>query len=73
MTATLRWASENVELAGQVIPRGSMVLVVLASANRDERQFANAAGLDLTRQENHHLAFGKGIHYCLCFPCAGTW
>lgn len=45
-------------------------IVVLASANRDEQQFANAAELDLMRQQNHHLAFGKGIHYCLGAPLA---
>ncbi|HVS38036.1 MAG TPA: cytochrome P450 [Gemmataceae bacterium] len=63
--ATERYAREEVTLAGTTIPRGAMMLPVLASANRDERQFANADKLDITRQPNKHIAFGQGIHFCL--------
>jgi len=38
---------------------------VVASANRDERQFENPDKLDITRDPNRHLAFCKGIHHCL--------
>jgi cytochrome P450 len=41
------------------------VVIVLASANRDETRFAHADRLDVTRTGNHHLGFGKGIHFCL--------
>ena len=47
-----------------------MVYAVIASANRDERHFANPDRLDLARQPNRHLAFGLGIHYCLGAPLA---
>jgi cytochrome P450 PksS len=47
-----------------------MVFVVLASANRDERQFDHPDTLDLTREPNRHVAFGLGMHYCLGAPLA---
>jgi cytochrome P450 len=64
-TATIRYASTDISYHGVTIPRGDQVVVVLASANRDETRFAGADRLDITRTENHHLAFGKGIHFCL--------
>nr|BBH86726.1 cytochrome P450 [Thermosporothrix sp. COM3] len=70
MTATQRWAREDMELGGQQIKRGDNVLIVLAAANHDEHEFAEPDKLDITRKENHHLAFGKGIHYCLGAPLA---
>ena len=69
-TATERYALEDVLISGATIPRGGLVYVVLASANRDERQFDNPDTLDITRQNNRHLAFGQGIHYCLGAPLA---
>ncbi|WP_245994381.1 cytochrome P450 family protein [Tengunoibacter tsumagoiensis] len=68
--ATNRWANEDFELGGKLIRRGELVVVVLASANRDEQQFSHANELDITRRENRHLAFGKGIHYCIGAPLA---
>ena len=41
-----------------------------ASANHDGTEFKNSEDLDITRKENAHLAFGKGIHYCLGAPLA---
>src|SRR5215472_483946 len=64
-TATERYARTETTVAGVTIPRGELVLAVLASANRDERQFEHADRLDLGREPNPHLAFGFGIHYCL--------
>lgn len=65
MFATLCWAREDVELGGTLIRRGDMVDISLASANHDCEIFADAERLDITRAENHHLAFSKGTHYCL--------
>ncbi|WP_324195365.1 cytochrome P450 family protein [Nocardia abscessus] len=64
-TATLRYTTAPVQLDGSVIPAGELVLVSVASANRDERQFAAPATFDPDRGANGHLAFGHGIHYCL--------
>jgi cytochrome P450 PksS len=63
--ATERYAREDVVIAGVTIPRGGLVFPVIASANRDERQFADPDKLDLTREPNKHLSFGLGAHYCL--------
>jgi cytochrome P450 PksS len=68
--ATERYAREDLTIAGVTIPRGELVLAVLASANRDERRFADPDRLDLMREPNHHLAFGQGMHYCLGAPLA---
>jgi len=68
--ATPRWACEDVTLHDKVIRRGEMVFVSLVGANIDSHQFADPASLDLTREENQHLTFGKGIHYCLGAPLA---
>jgi cytochrome P450 PksS len=64
-TATERFARENTVVTDVTIPRGETVLAVLASANRDERQFADPDKLDLTREPNRHLSFGLGVHFCL--------
>ena len=57
-------------IAGVTIPRGEMVFAVLASANRDDRQFDEPDKLDLAREPNRHVAFGLGMHYCLGAPSA---
>ena len=69
-TATERYTSEDVTIAGVTIPRGELVFAVLASANRDERQFEHPDTLDLAREPNRHLAFGQGLHFCLGAPLA---
>jgi cytochrome P450 len=69
-TTTDRYAREELTIAETVIPRGALVMLVLASANRDERQFANPDMLDITRAPNKHLAFGWGAHYCIGAPLA---
>jgi cytochrome P450 PksS len=68
--ATERYAHEDVTLHGVTIPKGEMVLAVIASANRDERQFADSDRLDITRENIKHLAFGQGVHYCVGAPLA---
>jgi cytochrome P450 len=68
--ATPRWATEDVEIAGTPVPKGSLVSVVLGSANRDEGEFEDGERLDLARTDGRHLAFGHGIHFCLGAPLA---
>src|SRR5262249_9585367 len=59
-----RWASEDILLHGKLIRKGEPVLAALISANADAQQFTDPTVLDITRQQNQHLAFGKGIHFC---------
>jgi cytochrome P450 len=60
-----RYVTKDVELYGQVVPRGSAMLLLNGSANRDERKFADADRFDIRREIDHHLSFGYGIHFCL--------
>ncbi|MBV2156615.1 cytochrome P450 [Kitasatospora sp. SUK 42] len=66
----MRFTTEDVEIAGTVIPKGSAVNIVLGSADRDERRFADPDALDIERKDNQHIAFGHGIHYCVGAPLA---
>lgn len=69
-TGTERYAREDIVVAGVKIPKGALVLAVIASANRDETQFENGDVLDITREGNKHLSFGQGGHYCAGAPLA---
>jgi cytochrome P450 len=60
-----RQAKQDVEVAGTKIPKGSIVLPIFASANRDDDQFPEASRFDITRNPQGHVAFGFGIHFCL--------
>jgi cytochrome P450 len=53
-----------------VLRAGDPVLVATASANRDERVFADPERIDFTRQPNPHIGFGHGVHHCLGAPLA---
>ncbi len=55
----------DVALHGRTIPKGAMVRLVWAAANRDEREFPNAEAFDVTRSAPRHLGFGHGTHFCL--------
>ena len=60
-----RTATRDCELAGRPIAAGQKVVVYFASANRDERVFADPERFDAGRRPNDHLAFGHGPHFCL--------
>ena len=60
-----RTAARDTELAGRRIRAGEKVVVFHASANRDERVFAEPGRLDLIRAPNPHVSFGDGPHVCL--------
>ena len=64
--ATMRATTEDVELAGVVIPAGTIVLVNSAAANRDPAIYDDPNRFDITRQGAPPiLTFGAGVHYCL--------
>jgi len=66
----LRYATEDVEIGGQTVRRGTMLFPGVASANWDDAVFDEPSRLDLERTPNRHLGFGQGAHYCLGAPLA---
>jgi cytochrome P450 len=60
-----RYVAEDVEHHGVGVPKGSVVLLLNASGNRDERKFEDPDRFDIHRRIAHHLSFGYGIHFCL--------
>ena len=65
-----RIAREPVELHGKRIAPGQRLICLLGAANRDPQAFPDADRLDLGRSAARHLAFGRGVHYCLGAPLA---
>jgi cytochrome P450 len=61
----MRFAAEDVDFDGTVIPRGGMVMVSLAAANHDPDRFDSPDLHDPDRDTTGHLAFGHGLHFCL--------
>lgn len=64
-SATVRRTTKDVEISGQKIPAGELVVPLIASANRDEQVFTDPDSFKLDRDTNPHLALGYGIHFCL--------
>ncbi|MDQ2648705.1 MAG: cytochrome P450 [Actinomycetota bacterium] len=61
-----RYVTRDVELHGQVVPAGSVMMLLMASANRDSEKFPpDGDQYDIRRQIGHHLTFGYGLHFCL--------
>jgi cytochrome P450 len=60
-----RLTKSDVEMHGQTIPAGKVVLAVMGAANHDPAQFVDPERFDITRNPNPHLAFGHGLHFCL--------
>jgi cytochrome P450 len=60
-----RYVTRDVAHYGQTVPEGSAMLFLNASANRDERHFADGEAFDIHRKIDHHLTFGYGLHFCL--------
>ena len=65
MQGLARTLTTDVELHGTRMTAGEQVLVLFASANRDEREFPEPESFELGRKSERALAFGHGIHYCL--------
>ena len=62
---TGRLMLEDAEIGGTRIAAGEDVVALVGAANRDPEQFQDPDRLDVGRNENRHMAFGGGIHYCL--------
>jgi cytochrome P450 len=60
-----RFVPEEIEVRGTKIPAGSVMMLIAASANRDDRRFPNGDTFDIHREIGSHVAFGYGIHFCL--------
>lgn len=65
-----RRCTEDTEIAGRPVAAGSLVAVLLGSANHDPDRFERPDELDLTRPDKRHLSFGRGVHHCLGAPLA---
>lgn len=67
---TARLAPDDMELGGQMIRKRQAVMVVIGAANRDPERFPDPDRLDIRRENNRHLAFGWGAHFCFGAPLA---
>lgn len=64
-----RFVTEDTEIGGVPIPKGSTIWLIFSAANRDENVFADAETFDMSRDNlNEHVAFGKGHHFCIGAP-----
>jgi pimeloyl-[acyl-carrier protein] synthase len=67
---TARLAPADVDLGGKLIRRHQAVIAVVGAANHDPERFRDPDRLDITRQDNRHLAFGWAAHFCFGAPLA---
>ncbi|WP_437650951.1 cytochrome P450 [Sorangium sp. So ce362] len=65
-----RRTTREVELGGQRIPADQLLMLWIASANRDSAHFRDPDAFDIHRKPNQHLSFGHSIHFCLGAPLA---
>jgi cytochrome P450 len=65
-----RVVREPIEIGGRRLARGDLVFPMLNAANRDPEQFAEPDRFDIVRDENRHIAFGFGAHFCPGAPLA---
>jgi len=61
----LRVATEDIAVGDTRIPAGAGIIALLAAANHDPEVFPDPRSLDFTRADNHHVAFGFGLHQCI--------
>jgi pimeloyl-[acyl-carrier protein] synthase len=67
---TGRLVPDDIEMGGKQMRKQQPVIAVMAAANRDPDRFADPDRLDITRQDNRHVAFGFGAHFCFGAPLA---
>ena len=62
---TGRIPTEDIEVGGELFRQGEQLVCLLAAANRDPDRYPDPDALDIGREDNLHLTFSQGIHYCL--------
>jgi cytochrome P450 len=67
---TARVALESMDIDATTLEQGAQAILLIAAANRDPEQFDNPDTFDVGRQDNRHLSFGLGAHFCLGAPLA---
>jgi len=60
-----RYVTRDVEIHGETVPEGSIMMLLPASANHDDRHFPDGDSFDIHRRDGKPLTFGYGIHLCL--------
>lgn len=65
-----RIALSDIEIGGEIIPKGAAVVLLFAAANRDPTRFVEPQRFDPDREDNQHFGFGGGLHYCIGAPLA---
>jgi cytochrome P450 len=60
-----RYVARDVEIHGRTVPEGSVMMLLIAAANRDDRVHPDGDRFDVHRQVDRHLSFSHGIHFCL--------
>jgi len=67
---TSRLALDDIQMGGKTIRKRQAIIVVMGAANRDPERFPDPDRLDICRQDNRHLAFAWGAHFCFGAPLA---
>lgn len=62
---TIRVALEDIMVNETLIEKGQKICLVFAAGNRDERYFKDPDAFNIEREDNHHIGFGYGLHFCL--------
>jgi cytochrome P450 len=60
-----RYVAKDAEIDGVTVPADNAILLLLGSANRDDRRFTDGDSFDIHRDEGQHITFGFGPHFCL--------
>jgi len=63
--AIARYVARDVEFHGHTVPAGSAMMLLVGSANRDDRRFVDGDSFNIHRESRPHLGFGHGIHVCI--------
>ena len=60
-----RYVAKDTEIGGVKVPKGAVMLALVASGNRDESKFVDGDTFNIHRERVPHLSFGFGFHNCL--------